>query len=691
MYREYGLKAPRRELAASAEEAASKAAAIGFPVVLKIASPDILHKTDVGGVCLDLRTKEQVQLCFARMMTSVRIHAPQAHIDGVFVEEMCRGGVEVILGLHNDPQFGPTIMFGLGGVHTEILNDVSFRVLPIAVEDAQAMLRDVRGRAILEGFRGGPVIAEAMLVDLIMRAARMGMDLAARLDTVDLNPVMVWENDHRVLDAKILLRPQAQVLRHHTPDTSHLDRFFRAESVAVVGASATPGKIGHAVLESLACFGYGGQVYPVNPRSQELMGLTSYPSLTAIPNTVDLVVVVVSLSQVPDILRECPGKEAHAMVIISGGGKELGGDRAELEAKIARVARENDVRIIGCNCIGVFDGQTRLDTPFQTHPRLQRPALGPVSILTQSGTVGAGLLEAFGDTGVSKMVSYGNRIDVDEADLLAFFAQDPSTQVIVCYIEGLKDARKFLATASRVARAKPIVAFKAGRTPSASSACVSHTGFFGGTYRVWDGAFRQAGIIGAHSLEELHAAAKALAWQPKARGRRVGLISNGAGTMVQAIDLFPEAGLELACLSAESLASLRASYPPFYGVQNPLDLTGSAVTQDYAVGIETLLRDPSVDLLMAWFVFPNSAMTEDIVGALAELSARYDKPMVCGALGGTYTRRMREAMEAMRLPTYATVREWVAAAAALGSKPPQVWQGDNRTGGEHVRASSAPG
>jgi len=681
MYREYGLKAPSKELAVSAEQAASTAAAIGFPVVLKISSPDILHKTDVGGVCLDLRTKEQVRTCFSRVMTSVRTHAPQAHVDGVFVEEMCQGGVEVILGLHNDPQFGPTIMFGLGGVHAEILDDVSFRVLPISVEDARAMRGELRGRAILEGFRGGPVIPEALLVELIMRAARMGMDLAPRLDTIDLNPVMVWEDDHRVLDAKILLRPQAHALLHRSPDMSHLDRFFRAESVAVVGASATPGKIGHAVMESLACFGYGGRVYPVNPRSQELMGLTSYPSLDAIPDTVDLVVVVVGLSQVPDILLECPGKEAHAMVIISGGGKELGGDRAELEAKIARVAWENDVRIIGCNCIGVFDGQTRLDTPFQTHSRLERPAFGPVSILTQSGTVGAGLLEAFGDTGVSKMVSYGNRIDVDEADLLAFLAQDSSTEVVVCYIEGLEDAREFLATAGQVSRSKPIVAFKAGRTPSASKASISHTGFFSGTYRVWDGAFRQAGIVAAHSVEELHAAAKALAWQPKARGRRVGMISNGAGTMVQAIDLFPEAGMELACLSAESLASLRASYPPFYGVQNPLDLTGSAVTQDYTVGIETLLRDPNVDLLMAWFVFPNSAMTEDIVEALAELSVRYDKPMVCGALGGTYTQRMRKAMEAVGLPTYATVQEWVAAAVALGSGPTPAWQRNSRMGG----------
>jgi len=675
VYRQYGFIAPRSELATNADEAAAKALAVGFPVALKIVSPDIIHKTDVGGVQLGLASADDVRAAFRRIQTSVRDKAPEARITGISVEEMCAGGTEIIIGLNNDPQFGPTIMFGLGGIFAEALHDVRFRVLPITTANAADMIDEIQGHAILEGYRGQPSVSKTMLVDLLMNASRMGMDLADRLDSVDFNPILVWGNEHRVLDAKILLRADSKHLSHAEPDTSHLDLFFKAKSVAVIGASGSAGKIGNAVLDSLANHGYQGRVYPVNPRRDEIMGLRAYPSLSAIPDPVELVVATIGLRQVPGLLRECPSKGVHAMVIISGGGKELGGESEAVEAEIAHLARDHAVRIVGCNCIGVFDGDTRLDTPFQIHSRMKRPPMGPVSIITQSGTMGAALLEAFCDVGVSKMVSYGNRIDVDEADLLSYLADDPTTKVIASYIEGLKQGRKFLSAASKVAQQKPIVVFKAGRTARASSAALSHTGFLGGSHRVWEGAFNQAGIIAVDSFEELHAASKALAMQPRAQGRRVAMMSNGAGTMIQAIDLFPEYGLELAPVSEDTLSTLREAYPPFYVVQNPLDLTGSAVTADYVAGISALLDDPDADLLMAWFVFPNSAMEEDIIKALADLNDQYEKPMVCGGFGGPYAEQMSRAIQARGLPVYDSVREWVAAAMALSHRPGPVWKG----------------
>ncbi len=674
MYRQYGFLAPRSELATTADDAAAKAAAIGFPVVIKIASPDILHKTDVGGVALGLNSEAEVRAAFDRIVSAVRAKAPHARIDGVAVEEMVRGGAEVIIGLNNDAQFGPTILFGLGGVFTEIFQDVSFRVLPITRADAEEMIGEIRGRAILDGYRGQPPVSRAMLVNLLMNAARMGMDLAERLDSVDFNPIVVWGDEHRVLDAKILLRDGGQPPAAEPPDTSYLDLFFKAKSVALIGASATPGKVGNAVLDSLARHDYRGKVFPVNPTRDELMGLKAYPSLSAIPEPVDLVVVTVALGMVPDLLRECAAKGVHAMVIISGGGKELGGDNEALEAEIARLAREVGVRIVGCNCIGVFDGETRLDTFFQVHERMVRPPLGPVSILTQSGTVGAALMEDLHNVGVSKFVSYGNRIDVDEADLLAYLADDPHTRVVACYIEGLKRGRKFLATASRVAQVKPVVVFKPGRTLRSARASISHTGFFGGTYAVWRGAFRQAGVIAVDSYEELFAVSKALAMQPRAGGNRVAMISNGAGTMVQGIDLLPEYGLALPDLAPETVAALRAAYPPFYLAQNPVDVTGSATTTDYAVGIQALLDDPNVDVVMPWFVFQDTPVGEDIADALGELNRKAKKPILVGATGGPFTARMSQAIEAQGVPVFHSVREWVAAAMGLAHRPPQrVW------------------
>lgn len=664
-YQKYGFIAPRGGIATSADETAALATRLGFPVVLKIVSPDIIHKTDMGGVELGLDSEDGVRAAFSRIMSSIGEKMPQVRIEGISVEEMCEEGIEIIIGLNNDEQFGPIVMFGLGGIFTEVLHDVVFRVLPITQDDARDMIQEIRGRPILEGYRGQPPVSKEMLVELLLNAGRMGLDLVDRLESVDLNPIVVWEDHHRVLDAKILLRSERVAITESEPNTSYLNTFFKAESVALIGASATLGKIGNAVLDSLAKHEYKGKVYPVNPGRDEVMGLKAYPSLSSIPDAVDLVVVTIALSMVPDIISECAAKGVHNMIIISGGGKELGGERKELEATIKSLAKQNDLRIIGCNCIGVFDGETRLDTFFQVHERMARPKKGPIAMFTQSGTVGAAFLEAVQDVGVSKFVSYGNRIDVDEADLIAYLANDPNTEVIACYIEGLGDGRKFLSTARQVSEKKPIVVFKAGRSRQAARASISHTGFFGGTYGVSEGAFRQANLVTVDSFEELLAVAKALALQPRARGPKIAMISNGAGTMVQAMDLLEEYGLEMGPLAVESVAKLETVYPPYYLVQNPIDVTGSATSADYEIGIRTLLEDSNVDIVMPWFVFQDTPLDEGIVDVLGKLSEGYDKPILCGAMGGEYTQRISRAIEQENVPVYHSIREWVAAARGL--------------------------
>jgi 3-hydroxypropionyl-CoA synthetase (ADP-forming) len=659
---DYGFVEPRSGLARTADEAAGLASQIGFPVALKIVSPDILHKTEMGGVELALDSEGAVRGAFGRIMRRANHQRPGAQIEGVRVEEMVQEGVEIIVGLIDDPQFGPTIMFGLGGIFTEILDDVSFRVLPITPEDAHSMIGEIQGKPLLEGYRGQAPVSEDLLVDLLMKANRMGLDLAGRLESVDLNPIVVWGDQHRVLDAKVLLHDEQHPVAATGANTSHLETFFRARAVALVGASSTPGKVGNAVLDSLSQHEYEGNVYPVNPTRDEIMGLKAYPSLTAVPDDVELVVAVVDLSHVPALIEETAAKGAHNLVIVSGGGKELGGERKELEALIRECAVQHGVRIVGPNCIGVFDGASRLDTFFQVQERMVRPPAGKVAMFTQSGTVGAAFLEA-ANYGVSRFVSYGNRVDVDEADLLAYLAEDPDTAVIACYVEGLEWGRKLLETARQVTRKKPVVIYKAGRSPRGARASMSHTGFFGGSYKVVRGAFQQAGLIDVDSLEELEAAAQALALQPEARGPRLAMISNGAGTMVQAMDLMGNYGLTMDDLEPETVERLKAVYPGYYIVQNPVDVTGSATSQDYRLGIEALIDDPNVDIIMPWFVFQDTPLDEGIVGALAELSGL--KPILCGARGGPYTERMGRALRAAGVPLVHAVRPWLAAARAV--------------------------
>lgn len=669
MYQQYGFQSPRSGSAKTVEEAAQVASSIGFPVALKVISHDILHKTDVGGVALALQTVDEVRRAFGRITASARAAKPQARIDGVQIQEMVTGGAEIIIGLLDDPQFGPAIMFGLGGVFTEILRDISFRPLPISRSDAVQMIHETQGYRILQGYRGAAPVSEEMLAGLLLNASRMGMDLAGKLESLDFNPIVVWQDQHRVLDAKFVMYPQVRpLLPTPPPNPKYLNSFFKAESVALVGASATPGKIGHSVLDSLVNYEYRGRVYPVNPTRDEIMGIKTCPSLADVPERVDVVVATVDLRMVPDVIRACGARGIHNLVVVSGGGKELGGEKVDLEAEIRRLARDLEVRVIGPNCIGVFDGHSRFDTFFQVHERMLRPTPGKVAMLTQSGTIGVNFLEDAADLGASKFVSYGNRTDVDEADLLTFLAADPETELIAMYVEGFEDGRKFLEAAKQVARVKPIVIFKVGRTERAARASVSHTGFFGGSYAVVRGAFAQAGVIAVDSYEELFAAAKALAMQPRARGPRVAMIGNGAGCMVQGIDLLRSYGLELPELTAESISKLTAVYPPFYIVQNPIDVTGSASSTDYENGIEALLRDPNIDIVMPWFVFQDTPLGEDISLKLGRLSKSFDKPILVGAMGGPYTIRMSKEIEAEGVPVFHSVRDWIAAAHALAPR-----------------------
>jgi 3-hydroxypropionyl-CoA synthetase (ADP-forming) len=665
-YKRYGFQAPAEGLAASSDGAVQLAHKIGFPVVLKIASPDILHKTDIGGVMVNLRTAEEVRQGYDKIMTAARTAKPDARIEGVQVQEMVTGGTEIIIGLLDDPQFGPVIMFGLGGVLTEILQDVSFRVLPIERSDARQMIREIKGYQVLQGYRGQEPVSEDMLIDLLINASRMGMDNAGRLESVDLNPILVWGNQHYVLDAKMIWRKEARpVPTTLAARTQYIANFFKGQAIAVVGASANPGKVGYFVLDSLVNYDFAGRVYPINPGRSEIMGKKCYPTLSAVPDPLDVVVVAVALKMVPELILECSNLGIHNMVIVSGGGKELGGDLVALERQIRETAAARNVRLIGPNCIGVFDGHSRMDTFFQVQERLQRPISGSIAMITQSGTVGCIFLEQATSLGVSKFVSYGNRTDVDEADLLAYLADDPETDLIAMYVEGLENGRKLLGTAKEVTKKKPVVVLKVGRTERGARASMSHTGFFGGSYGVVQGAFRQSGMIPVDSMEELMAVCKALAMQPKAPGNRVSMISNGAGSMVQGIDLLKSYGLEMPELSPETFKTLRECYPAYYIVQNPVDVTGSATSADYEAGITALLRDPNIDIVMPWFVFPDTPLEEDIVQKLGRLTRSYEKPILVGTMGGPYTQRMAKAIEAEGVPVFQSVGDWIAAARGL--------------------------
>lgn len=664
---EYGVKVPPYALVTSEADAAAKSKQIGFPLVAKIVSPQILHKTDVKGVKVGLQNEAQVKEAFSDMHGRL---SKQYNVKGVLLEKMVPQGAELIVGLQNDAQFGPIIMAGIGGIYTEVFKDVAFRVLPITKEDALSMIEELKGKKILEGFRGAAPVDKNMIAQALVSIGNLGTEMATFYESIDFNPVIFYPNDYYVVDAKIILRQNADpnAISKAQPDSSFMDLFFNAKSIALIGASPEAGKVGNSVLESMVKHDYKGKVYPVNAKGYpEIMDIKAYKSLDEISDPVELVVVTVDLKFVPELLKSAAKKNIHNFVVISGGGKELGGERAAIEAEVKRLSSELKIRIIGPNCIGMFNGANRLDCAFQGHARMLRPKNGNVAFLSQSGTVGIAFMESADVFGMSKMISYGNRSDVDEADMIWYLSEDSNTKVVGLYVEGLGDGRKFMNTARKVIkeRKKPIVMFKNGRSARGAKQAASHTGSLGGSFGVVKGAMEQAGIISVDSYEELTASLKALNWQPTPKGNRVALVTNGAGPIIAAIDNFERLGLQVAELSEQTKKAFKEHYPATYVIGNPCDITGSANADDYRFAIQAFMDDPNIDIIMPWFVFQDDPLEESIVEVLASFQKQGKKPVLIGAMGGPFTKDISKRIEAANVPVYHSVIEWVTAAGSL--------------------------
>ncbi len=666
----YGVKVPPFALVTSAEDAVKQAKKIGFPLVMKVVSPQILHKTDVGGVKVGLDNVNDVKRTFKDMYGRLS-KKKGVEVKGILLEKMVPKGVELIVGVQNDPQFGPVIMVGLGGIMTEVMKDVAFRMLPISTSDAKSMLNELKGSALLKGFRGSEPIDTNMVAQMLVQIGKLGVENADYINSIDFNPVIVYPKSHFVVDAKIILNNKIKKdsISKAKPNIESMESFFTPESVALVGASATPGKIGNSVLIALGKQDYKGKVYPINPKQESILGIKCYPSLDAINEKVDLVVVCIDLAECGPIMNTCANKGIHNVVIVSGGGKELGGDRAAMEAEVKELSLKHNIRVIGPNCIGMFNAANRLDCAFQGQERMVRSKLGNVAFFSQSGTMGISMLESADVFGLSKMISFGNRSDVDEADMIWYAANDPQTKVIGLYVEGFGDGRKFINTAKRVMKEqkKPIVIWKSGRTEAGAKQAASHTGSLGGSNAIIMGAFKQAGIISVDSYQELVGVLKALTWQPPAKGNRVAMTSNGAGPMIGGLDHLERLGLTLGKLSPELLKKIKERFPPTVPIHsgNPADVGGGANADDYRFVIQQFLDEKNIDIAMPWFVFQDDPLEETIVGYLDELSKKKQKPILAGGNGGPYTEKMTKLIEANNIPVYSDLRTWVTAASAL--------------------------
>ncbi len=428
--------------------------------------------------------------------------------------------------------------------------------------------------------------------------------------------------------------------------------FFEPRSVAVIGASENPSKLGHAVVKNLLEGGFikRGQVFPINLSAHKILGLKAYPSVSAVADPIDLAVLVIPYPLVPDVLRECGIKGIPAAIIISAGFREAGMKGLERERELLTIAQQHSIRLIGPNCLGVIDTFTPLNASFAAGT----PPRGPIAFMSQSGALGTAILDwsLAGRYGLSKFVSLGNKADVDEIDLVQAWAHDDNTRVIMLYTEGMADGQRFIRIAREVSKIKPIVAIKSGVTQAGSRAVSSHTGSLAGSEQAYKAAFQQAGVLRAESMEELFDVALALAYQPHLAGPRIAIITNAGGPGILATDSIERFGLSLAEFSFETLQALEAELPDAASAANPVDVLGDALTDRYGFALQTAARDANVDGILV--ILTPQAMTEieKTAEAVGKISHELDKPLLACFMGEAKMSAGVDILEKYGVPNY---------------------------------------
>jgi len=657
-----GLPTTRYRVVKNREGAIEAAHEIGFPVALKIVSPQVLHKSDVGGVVLDVGDDDELSASYDTIVDRVKEKVPEAEIHGVLVEEMASPSVEVIVGATRDAQFGSTVMFGVGGILTEIIKDVSFRVAPLGLDEAIKMMGEIKSHEVLEGARGMPVVDKAVLADIIVRTSRLMLENPG-IAAIDLNPVMVYGDTAKIVDAKIILGDEGDSDVAMEP-ADDLDAVLNPSSVAVIGASANPDKIGHKILKNIVEAGFSGAVYPVNPRGGEILGLEAYPSVLDAPGDVDTAVVVVPARFVQGVMEECVQKGVKGAIIISSGFKDIGPEGAELERQVLETAARGGIRVVGPNCQGVSNPVSGF---CATWPLISQ--VGDVAVISQSGSIALEVPSFLVDNhlGYSKSVALGNKSDVDEADLIAWLSRDEGTRVIAVYTEGTDEGRKLMKAVRGASASKPVLILKGGKTEAGRKAVLAHTGSLAGSGEVFEAAVSQSGGFCVGSLEELLDAAKAFSMLPVPRGPNLLVVTSSGGAGILASDASEKVGLNLPTLSRETVDRLNAVLPDYCILRNPLDLTGNALTEPnmYRDALEAALESGEADMVLVVFGDPIPD-TVELLGEVVEKAKKKGVPVAVNYIGGADVQKVEvDALQRNGIPVYQTPERAITALGYL--------------------------
>jgi len=443
---------------------------------------------------------------------------------------------------------------------------------------------------------------------------------------------------------------------------SALDKLFCPKSIAVIGASKNPKKIGYELVSNILAGGYEGRLYPVNPEGADVMGLKSYTSVKLIPGEVDLAVIAVPAVYVPDTLEECGQKGVKALIVISSGFREVG--NTDLEDKLLSIVRKYGMRMLGPNIFGLYYAPSRMNATFG----LSRVFPGSIAFVTQSGALGIAMMgwTNLYHIGVSAVVSMGNKADIEESDMLDYFTGDDRTKAVLMYIEGAKDGRRLIDSLKRTTLKKPVVVLKAGRTEKGASAAASHTGSLAGSDKIYEAAFRQSGALRALDLAQAFDWVKLMTMQPPPSNKNCLIITNGGGVGVMAADACEESGITIWPLPEDLQSEFKKLMPVFGNFRNPVDLTGQAYEESYYRSVELALKDNQIGSVIV--LYCQTAITDPVAIAKSIVDAyesqRYDKTVVTSFVGGPQCEEAMRKLDERNIPAYPIPERAVSALAA---------------------------
>ena len=616
--KKYGIPVVEEKAVNTIEEAEIEAQRAGYPVVVKGLGSRLTHKTEKGLVKLNLRNKEDVR--------SAALYIKEAagnDLEGFLIQPMLVGKREFVAGLFRDEQFGATVMFGLGGIFTEAIGDVVFRLAPLDEKEARKMIDELHAQKLLGAFRGENAPDKDALIKTLVGLSRIGMEIPD-IKEIDINPLLVTaQGKVTAVDALIVLGKTTNQKVPPLPiNPKSIGNLLYPKSIAFVGASANISKWGHLIFSNVVAGKYQGKIYLVNPQGKDIAGRKVFKSVADIPDTVDLAVVTVPADKVLCLIPEFEKKAIKNVLLISSGFGETGVEGKILEDELVEKAREAGILILGPNTMGICNPYISF---YCTGPHV-RPVAGGTVLLAQSGNLGTQIL-AFAvkeDIGIRAFCGSGNEAMITIEDFMDGFEIDEMTKTVVLYVESIKNGRRFFESAKRVGKRKPVIVLKGGRTSAGANAAASHTGAMASDVKVFMAACRQAGIVQAEIPMDLLDFSAAFSSLPLPKGNRVGLLTLGGGWGVVASDLCEENGLKVPRLSEEVISSINKLLPPFWSHANPIDVVGDMNAETYMKILEELIRSPECDAIIHMGIIGRKLMIKATMESAVAVDKKYD-------------------------------------------------------------------